>query len=564
MPDPKVFISYAHESPAYTDRVLEFANQLRKHGVNVIIDQFEPHPPEGWPLWMERQLEGAEFVIVLCSERYYLRATGHEQMGSGRGVTWESVLIRNELYDAPYDNNKFIPVAFRSEDLRYVLHPLRGQTNYVVVDFDLSSDSGYEHLYRRLTHQEVVKQTELGGVVELSKAVTTDELAPLDNLPRVTDFYEETRRLNRGIFTYGVTLFVISVLSLLVAYWNAPMAWQLQFACVLGGTSTAQLGSWLEAMFAAYCLSISYLLVTLLYSVEIRELQDAIVHPRGAPGRLPWLVISIGVLLLFTSGWHLWTYHTITGPQKLLNWAKIVDEKQKKPNVRFPISFFEQKIGDGDLGLLHEEISRPDPVAAYRSAYFRYFPYSAAICSLLAVPFCCVMLLGLMKDLKSGWENLNTLWLASEASVTDLVQLKKMTEVLFPAIRRLCMRSINRAWLLLIAAAIAALYLACMPTLATEASQEGLLTLILVFLGPLVSFAMRALHHYAYELCHNAIEETDSIGNADRQQMLDAFSANYKRGRLIVTGRTPLFRLGVVIFIVIMVSAIAVLFRDSQ
>jgi hypothetical protein len=72
-PPPRVFISYAHESPKHEERVLELADKLREYGIDAIIDQYEPTPQEGWPRWMVRQLEDADYVLMICTPAYHRR-----------------------------------------------------------------------------------------------------------------------------------------------------------------------------------------------------------------------------------------------------------------------------------------------------------------------------------------------------------------------------------------------------------------------------------------------------------------------------------------------------------
>jgi len=119
MPALRVFISYTQESVEQSDRVLELANRLRDDGIDVVIDQYEQDPdqyeqdpPEGWPLWMQRQIQSANFVLILCTQRYLKRANGTEEPGKGHGVAWESVIAMNELYLSPHMNTKFIPIFF--------------------------------------------------------------------------------------------------------------------------------------------------------------------------------------------------------------------------------------------------------------------------------------------------------------------------------------------------------------------------------------------------------------------------------------------------------------------
>ena len=158
----KVFISYSHDSPQHADRVLALADRLISQGVECIVDQYEESPAEGWPLWMERHIETADYILVVCTETYNRRARRDEPAGVGRGVKWESVLIYQDLYDADSLNTKFIPVLFDPVDEQHIPRPLRGATHYLV-----DTDEGYEGLYRRLTQQPAKLRPEIGQVVPL-------------------------------------------------------------------------------------------------------------------------------------------------------------------------------------------------------------------------------------------------------------------------------------------------------------------------------------------------------------------------------------------------------------
>ncbi len=129
-----VFISYSQDSDEHRVRVLALADRLNREGFDCTIDQYEPHPREPWPRWMDRQIETAQFVLVVCTERYLARAEGREAPGVGHGVTFESVLIFQDLYDAAMWNDKFIPVVLRNEDSEFVPKPLRGYTRYRLYD----------------------------------------------------------------------------------------------------------------------------------------------------------------------------------------------------------------------------------------------------------------------------------------------------------------------------------------------------------------------------------------------------------------------------------------------
>lgn len=77
---PKVFVSYSHDSKSNA-RMRRLAERLREDGVDCTIDQYEDFPPEGWPAWMRRQLQNADFVLVACTRTYFQRLTEDERPG---------------------------------------------------------------------------------------------------------------------------------------------------------------------------------------------------------------------------------------------------------------------------------------------------------------------------------------------------------------------------------------------------------------------------------------------------------------------------------------------------
>jgi SEFIR domain len=157
-PSPKVFISYSHDSPEHAERVLNFANQLRGDGIDAEVDQYEVSPLEGWPAWSERQIEEADFVLMVCTDPYHRRVRGQETQGTGLGVVWEARIIRQSLYDAGAVSDKFIPVVFSGDTPDAIPKPVRGWTWYVV-----DNDAGYQDLRRRLSGQRSVVRPALGA-----------------------------------------------------------------------------------------------------------------------------------------------------------------------------------------------------------------------------------------------------------------------------------------------------------------------------------------------------------------------------------------------------------------
>jgi tetratricopeptide (TPR) repeat protein len=155
-----VFISYSHDSPQHKARVLELADRLRADGLNCIIDQYDDETPaEGWPLWMDKQIHKANFVLMVCTETYYRRVMGDEQPGKGLGARWEGHIILQHLYNHGVFNTKFIPILFAESDEQYILTPVAGVTRYRV-----DTKEGYEVLYSRLTNQPLIPKTEIGTI----------------------------------------------------------------------------------------------------------------------------------------------------------------------------------------------------------------------------------------------------------------------------------------------------------------------------------------------------------------------------------------------------------------
>jgi WD40 repeat protein len=154
---PRVFVSYSHDSPSHNQNVLALANRLRADGVDAVIDQYEPNPPEGWMLWTWKQIRDSDFVIVVCTDEYCRRVVKESDLGVGHGACWEGNLILQYLYDNALQNRKFVPVVFNRADEEAVLTPLRAFTRYC-----LEQKQGYEELFRFLTAQRSVAKPKLG------------------------------------------------------------------------------------------------------------------------------------------------------------------------------------------------------------------------------------------------------------------------------------------------------------------------------------------------------------------------------------------------------------------
>ncbi len=159
---PTAFISYSHDSAEHVEAVMDLASRLRVMGIQTEIDRYEQAPTDGWPRWMARMIDQADFVLVVCSESYYRRAMGHEEVGVGLGATYEGTLINQRIYEAGGANQKFLPVILDEGATRWIPDWLRPYTRY-----NVSTESQYESMYRVLTEQPSVVRPPMGEIVEM-------------------------------------------------------------------------------------------------------------------------------------------------------------------------------------------------------------------------------------------------------------------------------------------------------------------------------------------------------------------------------------------------------------
>ena len=175
----KVFICYAHESEKLSDSVLELSNYFRSQGIDSEIDQYEEAPSEGWPKWMMRQVQEADYVLVVCSEMFYKRANDSSGNDDGLGVKWETSLILQQLYTLNSKNKKYIPIIYSANDKKHIPLPLQPYTYY-----EYTKEEKREQLRDRVLGIAKSKRPPLGK--EPESEITP---APLDLKERKSMFF---------------------------------------------------------------------------------------------------------------------------------------------------------------------------------------------------------------------------------------------------------------------------------------------------------------------------------------------------------------------------------------
>lgn len=128
---PTVFISYAHEGDL-AQSVFALAEWLSDQGVKVVTDYpYRDRPPEeGWRAWMQHGIEDADFVLVVCTERY---KSLFEKRGSipegGFGASWEGAILAGVIYQDKMRNNRIFPILRDDGDPAHIPAVLKDWDN---------------------------------------------------------------------------------------------------------------------------------------------------------------------------------------------------------------------------------------------------------------------------------------------------------------------------------------------------------------------------------------------------------------------------------------------------
>lgn len=176
-----VFISYAQGDPGIDKRALAIADRLETLGVEVVFDQYEPPPPEGWDMWTREGLSRSDYVLCLFTESYFNETN-----------RW----LIDKIKSLPKGWSKAIGVVFEDSPLTGLSPFFSAIQRFSLGGPDLS-DPGFQDLYRVLTDQPKVKRPERGSVVRLVEEAGNDaspavELPPLVVPPElVASFHDE-------------------------------------------------------------------------------------------------------------------------------------------------------------------------------------------------------------------------------------------------------------------------------------------------------------------------------------------------------------------------------------
>lgn len=137
---PRVFISYSWDSTDHKEWVRSLAEQLRKDGIDVYLDQDDLSLGDRLPLFMEENIQAADYVVLVCTRKYKEKADG--RVG---GAGYEGNIISGELFSL-HNEKKYIPIVRNGEPDDVMPVFLAGKLAVILND----GDSGYKQNYEDL------------------------------------------------------------------------------------------------------------------------------------------------------------------------------------------------------------------------------------------------------------------------------------------------------------------------------------------------------------------------------------------------------------------------------
>ncbi len=201
MSHPKVFISYSHDNAQHKAWVLKLATDLRSHGVNAILDQWDLRLGADLRVFMEQGLSSAHLVLCICSETYV------KKVDSGKGGSGYEGMIMTQPLLSNANTEFIIPIVKNNPSSQKVPLAL-GSKYYIDFSDDAQYFSKYQELLSRIYDEDSKKKPPLGKNPfsdEISKeiAITTQIESISYHSPEMEGTVTFRFDNNNGIYTIG-------------------------------------------------------------------------------------------------------------------------------------------------------------------------------------------------------------------------------------------------------------------------------------------------------------------------------------------------------------------------
>ena len=194
--NPKVFISYSHDSPEHKQWASELAARLRRNGVDAILDQWDLGLGDDITRFMERGIVNADRVLVICTDEYVSKAN----TGEG-GVGYERMIVNAELVQN-LGTDKFIPII-RQASGRTKTPTFLGTRVYADFRNDNRFDTECEKLIRELHEMPIIEKPALGKSPFPSVELDTQLTDIPEQIESASEAYKTATKLVRAGDTLG-------------------------------------------------------------------------------------------------------------------------------------------------------------------------------------------------------------------------------------------------------------------------------------------------------------------------------------------------------------------------
>ncbi|MEE1362796.1 MAG: toll/interleukin-1 receptor domain-containing protein [Selenomonadaceae bacterium] len=153
---PKVFISYSWSSDQI---VLELAQRLMSHGIDVVLDKWDLKEGQDKYAFMERCVNDPDVtkVLIVCDKQYAQKANARTG-----GVGDETVIISGEVY-GKMKQEKFVPIiAEKDENGEPYVPTYIGTRIYIDLSDEATYEQAYEKLLRNIYDKPSITKPKLG------------------------------------------------------------------------------------------------------------------------------------------------------------------------------------------------------------------------------------------------------------------------------------------------------------------------------------------------------------------------------------------------------------------
>ena len=153
--NPKVFVSYSHDNEEHKAWVLKFSTDLRRHGVDVVLDQWDARLGDDLLFFMEQGLSTSNLVLCICSDKY-IEKTNTNKGGAGYE---KKILSADLMRDGA--KNYIIPII-RNNTIDKKLPTFLSGALYL--DFEDNCDyyNSYSTLLERIFDEDIKSKPALG------------------------------------------------------------------------------------------------------------------------------------------------------------------------------------------------------------------------------------------------------------------------------------------------------------------------------------------------------------------------------------------------------------------